>query len=156
MPLYLTIFFLPDSPFELWIRQDQSIRHAILTSVSEPIAPYISAAKTSQQAWKTLANVYANHSRSRVFTLKEGLQNTCYENCTVSELLHQLKVLANELAVIDKPLPNDDLTVYALNGIGLEFREISASIRARDEPLSFEELHDRLVAHEESMHKEET
>ncbi|GKU86988.1 hypothetical protein SLEP1_g1451 [Rubroshorea leprosula] len=133
-----------------------SIRHAILTSVSEPIAPYISAAETSQQAWRTLANLYANHSRSRVFTLKERLQNTRREGRTISEFLHQLKMLADELAAIDKPLTNDDLTVHVLNGIGPEFREIFASIRAGDEPLSFEELHDRLVTHEESMHREET
>ncbi|GKV22301.1 hypothetical protein SLEP1_g32183 [Rubroshorea leprosula] len=105
---------VPDSPFELWTRQDQSIRHAILTS------------------------------------------NTRCEGRTVTEFLHQLKVLADELAAIDKPLTNDDLTVYVLNGIGLKFREIFASLRTRDEPLSFEELHDRLVAHEESMHREET
>ncbi|GKV39356.1 hypothetical protein SLEP1_g47136 [Rubroshorea leprosula] len=136
--------------------QDQSIRHAILTSVSEPIAPYISTIESSQQAWRILANLYANHSRSRVFTLKERLQNTRREGRTVTEFLHQLKVLADELAAIDKLLTNDDLTVYVLNGIGPEFREISASLRARDEPLSFKELHDRLVAHEDSMHREET
>ncbi|GKV40984.1 hypothetical protein SLEP1_g48568 [Rubroshorea leprosula] len=96
--------------------------------------------------------------RSRVFTLKERLQNTRCEGRIVTEFLHQLKVLADELAAIDKPLTNDDLTVYVfvLNGIGPEFREISASLCARDKPLSFEELHDRLVTHEESMHREET
>ncbi|GKV25507.1 hypothetical protein SLEP1_g34939 [Rubroshorea leprosula] len=85
---------VPDSPFELRTRQDQSIRHAILTLVSEPIAPYIS---------------------------KERLQNTRREGRTVTEFLHKLKVLADELAAIDKPLTNDDLTVYVLNGIGPEF-----------------------------------
>ncbi|GKV02423.1 hypothetical protein SLEP1_g14860 [Rubroshorea leprosula] len=66
------------------------------------------------------------------------------------------EVLADELATIDKPLTNDDLMVYVLNGIGPKFHEISTSLRARDKPLSFEELHDRLVAHEESMDMEET
>ncbi|GKV50029.1 hypothetical protein SLEP1_g56745 [Rubroshorea leprosula] len=126
-----------------------------VTLVSEPIAPYISTVETAQQAWRILANLYANHSRSRMFTLKERLQNTRPDGCTITEFLHQLKVLADELAAIDKPLTNDDLTVYVLNGIGPKFREISTSLRAQDEPLSFEELHDRLVAHEESMHREE-
>ncbi|GKV26434.1 hypothetical protein SLEP1_g35734 [Rubroshorea leprosula] len=139
---------VPDSPFELWICQDQLILHAILTLVLEPIAPYISAIETSQQAWKTLANLYANHSRSRVFTLKERLQNTRRESHTVFKFLHQLKVLVDELAAIDKPLTNDDLMVYVLNEISLEFREISASIRAQDEPLSFEELHDSSMVQE--------
>ncbi|GKV38636.1 hypothetical protein SLEP1_g46525 [Rubroshorea leprosula] len=63
-----------NSPFELWIRKDQSIRHAILMLISERIASYISIVKTSQQAWKILANLYANHLRSGILHSRSGSQ----------------------------------------------------------------------------------
>ncbi|KAF8389672.1 hypothetical protein HHK36_024191 [Tetracentron sinense] len=54
----------------------------------------------------------------------------------------------DELALIDAPVTNDDLTLYILNGLGLEYREIVAPIRTRATSLTFEELHDLLLGHE--------
>ncbi|GLT82334.1 hypothetical protein SLE2022_007210 [Rubroshorea leprosula] len=141
--------------YSLWARQDQLLRHALITSVSESITPYIAAAATAQQAWKTLARLYANRSRTRVITLKERLQNMRRDGRSVAVYLRDLKTVADELGTIDRPLSDDDLTVYILNGLGPEFREIAASLRARDSSLSFDDLHDRLVAHEESLKREE-
>jgi hypothetical protein len=50
--------------------------------------------------------------------------------------------------VIDSPISADDITLYALNGLGSEFRDIAALIRNRESSLTFEELHDMLVSHE--------
>ncbi|GKV48156.1 hypothetical protein SLEP1_g54984 [Rubroshorea leprosula] len=141
--------------YSLWARQDQLLRHALITSVSENITPYIAAAATAQQAWETLAKLYANRSRTWVITLKERLQNMKCAGRSVSEYLRDLKTVADELGIVDRPLTDDDLTVYILNGLGPEFREIAASLRARDSSLSFDDLHDRLVAHEESLHRED-
>ncbi|GKU88712.1 hypothetical protein SLEP1_g2941 [Rubroshorea leprosula] len=66
---------IPDSPYDLWVRQDQSILHAIMTSVSESIHPYVSSAETSHEAWVILERLYANSCRTRVNALKERLQN---------------------------------------------------------------------------------
>ncbi|GKV25827.1 hypothetical protein SLEP1_g35210 [Rubroshorea leprosula] len=49
-----------------------------------------------------------------------------------------------------KPWPNSMPIVPALG-----IREIAASLRAHDSSLSFDDLHDRLVAHEESLHRED-
>ncbi|GKV51222.1 hypothetical protein SLEP1_g57891 [Rubroshorea leprosula] len=141
--------------YSLWARQDQLIRHALITSVSDSITPYIAATATAQQAWETLARLYANRSRTRVITLKERLQNMRRDGRSVSEYLRALKFVADELGTIDWPLTDDDLTVYILNGLGPEFREIAASLRTRDSSLSFDDLHDRLVAHKESLRREE-
>ncbi|GKV30743.1 hypothetical protein SLEP1_g39523 [Rubroshorea leprosula] len=141
--------------YSLWARQDQLIRHALITSVSDSITPYIATTATAQQAWETLARLYANRSRTRVITLKECLQNMRRDGRSVSEYLRALKSVADELGTIDRPLTDDDLTVYILNGLGPEFREIATSLRTRDSSLSFDDLHDRLVAHEESLRREE-
>jgi hypothetical protein len=62
--------------------------------------------------------------------------------------MHTVKALADEIALIDHPISEDDLTLYILNGLGPDYREITAPIWAQERPLSFEELHDLLVSHE--------
>ncbi|GKV37975.1 hypothetical protein SLEP1_g45934 [Rubroshorea leprosula] len=144
-----------DPLYRPWARQDQLLRHALITSVSESITPYIAAAPTAQHAWETLEKLYANRSRTRVITLKERLQNLRRDGRPVFDYLRSIKAIADELGTVDRPLTDDDLTVYILNGLGPEFREIAASLRTRDSSLSFDDLHDRLVAHEESLKRDE-
>ena len=62
-------------------------------------------------------------------------------------------MIADELAIIDHPVSDDDLTLYILNGLGIEFREIAAPIRAREISLKFEEIHDLLVSHESYLQR---
>lgn len=54
----------------------------------------------------------------------------------------------DELALIDTPFSNDDITLHVLNGLGVEYRDIVTLIRARETSLSFEELHNLLIGHE--------
>ncbi|GKV47212.1 hypothetical protein SLEP1_g54130 [Rubroshorea leprosula] len=62
--------------YSLWAGQDQLLRHALITSVSENITPYIAAAAaTTQQAWETLAKLYANCSRTRSLHREENRAN---------------------------------------------------------------------------------
>ncbi|KAF5475623.1 hypothetical protein F2P56_007415, partial [Juglans regia] len=65
-----------------------------------------------------------------------------------SDFLQSVKVLASELIVIDAPLFTDDITLYVLNELGLDFKDIVAPIRAQEYPLNFEKLYNLLVGHE--------
>ena len=80
--------------------------------------------------------------------LKEDLTLSTCGTRTVTEFLHGIKVIADELAIINHPILDDDLTLYILNGLGPEFREIAAPICARETSLKFKEIHDLLVGHE--------
>ena len=80
--------------------------------------------------------------------LKEELTMIKKGNQTVQEYLHTVKALADEISLIDHPIADDDLTLNILNGLGSDFQEIAALIRAREKPLTFEELHDLLIGHD--------
>jgi hypothetical protein len=146
------------SPFHKshWVLQDKLILSAILASTTPTIIPFISTAKTSKEAWQKLHTMYASKSRTRALQLKEELTLIKREHKTVQEYLHTVKTLADEIALIDHPISADDLTLYILNGLGLDFREIAAPIRAREKSLMFEELHDLLVSHEAYLCRLET
>ncbi|RVW53657.1 Retrovirus-related Pol polyprotein from transposon RE2 [Vitis vinifera] len=116
--------------------------------LSPAMIPLIATSQTSYQAWTKLTKLYASRSRTRVMQLKEDLTLMQRGNRSITEYLHSVKTIANELALIDAPLSQDDITLYVLHGLGSDFRDIIAPIRARESSLSFEELHDLLLGHE--------
>ncbi|RVX14757.1 Retrovirus-related Pol polyprotein from transposon RE1 [Vitis vinifera] len=120
------------------------------------VVPLIATATSSRDAWVKLHKLYANKSRSRVMNLKEKLTNITCNTRSVAEYLQTIKGIVDELALIDTHLSDDDLTIFALNGLGSGFKDISAAIRARDTPVSFEELHDKLEKHEAFLKREES
>lgn len=63
----------------------------------------------------------------------------------MKEYFQSLRCIVDELALINSPTFEDDLVIYALNGIGPEFKEISAGVWARESKISFEELLDKMV-----------
>ncbi|GMY20342.1 hypothetical protein FCV25MIE_15581 [Fagus crenata] len=108
-----------------WVRQDKLILRAILASTSPTITPLIAMVKTSSDAWKKLHNLYASHSRTRAMQLKEELTLIQRGNRSIPNYLHAVKALADEIAIIDHPISDNDLTLYVLNGLGPDFREIA-------------------------------
>lgn len=80
--------------------------------------------------------------------LKEDLTLIQCDNGSISDYLYAVKALADEITIIDHPISEDDITLYVLNGLWLEFHEIDAPIRVRESSLAFKELYDLLVGHE--------
>ena len=135
----------PNPAYHLWTRQDQLLLNAIIGSISPTIIPFIASAKTAYDAWNSLANTYAKPSRGHIMHLKGVLTNVTKGTQTITEYMQHVKSIADELAMLDAPENSEDLTVKILNGLGDEFRDISSAVRARDSPITFEELHEKLI-----------
>lgn len=60
-----------DPDFNYWIRQDQLILHAIITSVDPSIITTLGNFQTSQQAWDVLQKMFASKTHARIMHLKE-------------------------------------------------------------------------------------
>ena len=57
--------------------------------------------------------------------LKEELTLIQHGRRSIIDYLHAVKKLADEIAIINHPISDDDLTLYVLNGLGSDFREIT-------------------------------
>jgi len=104
------------------------ILNVILASTTPTITPFISVVATSQAAWCKLNTMYANKSRSRAMQLKEELTLIKKAIWSIQDYMHTIKAHANEIALIDHPISEDDLTLYILNGLGPDYREIAVPI----------------------------
>ena len=112
--------------------QDQFILNAIIASVEPEIASLIASAANSIGALTTLTSTFQSHNRTHVVNLKGGMSRMKQDNRPVAEYLQSMKTMADELALVDTPVSKIDLTVLILNGLKPEFKEIAATIQARD------------------------
>ncbi|KAL3509134.1 hypothetical protein ACH5RR_028535 [Cinchona calisaya] len=111
------------------------------------IAPIVVVASNSQKAWDLLHTSFANKIQTRIFSLRDQLTKVSKELKCVTECLRDIWSFSDELATAGMPIFNEELITKILSGLGLEFREISSAIHARDIPISYKELFDKLFDH---------
>ncbi|KAM0043363.1 putative RNA-directed DNA polymerase [Helianthus debilis subsp. tardiflorus] len=146
-----TISDKPNPAYTIWYRQDQVIFSAILGSCSDEIQPLIASAKTAEEAWKRLTSSFASNSRSRIISLKSKLAKNPKGNRPISEFLNEMRSIADELALVQSPVNEEDLMVHILSQLGEEYSSITAALKVRDQPISYPELFDKLVDFERSL-----
>ncbi|KAH0679518.1 hypothetical protein KY284_020603 [Solanum tuberosum] len=138
----------PNHAFLPWFHQDKLIQNAFMASVEPTIASTVATADSTKSARDALHTTYANRSQTRVFSLRDQLSRVTKDSRSITEYLHNIWSLSDELATVGAPVSNPELIVKILSGLGPEFREISAVIRARDTTISYEELFEKLFYYE--------
>ncbi|XP_012073481.2 uncharacterized protein LOC105635100 [Jatropha curcas] len=108
----------------------------------------VSSASTSADAWEKIRVSCANRNATRILSLRDTLSTFKRESRPVAEYLQTVKTISEDLSLSGSPVSDIDLVIHVLNGVGPEFCDISATVRARDSVISFVELQDKLMAHE--------
>ncbi|KAH0706167.1 hypothetical protein KY285_010687 [Solanum tuberosum] len=88
--------------------------------------------------------------------LRDRLTRLAKDSQPVTEYLQHIRSISDELSTDGAPITNSELIVKILSGLGLEFREISTAICARDSSISYEELYENLLDHELFFRHEES
>ncbi|KAL8155424.1 hypothetical protein AgCh_000710 [Apium graveolens] len=138
----------------LWKRQDQFILSALLGCCSDTIQPSISTALTSKEAWERLKKLYANTSRTRVLTLNTKLMQNPRGNRSIAKYMRDVRSIVDSLALVDNPIPEEDIFLSVITQLGPEFDNIASALRARDSAIGFDDLFDRLQDAESQMKKD--
>lgn len=99
--------------------------------------------------------MYARPSRCRILSLKESLSRATKGSQSMTSYLEHIKQLVTPLNSTGANLTLDDVTLHALQGLPPEQRGISDSIRTRDTPLSFDELHEMLCDYEQYIQRDQ-
>ena len=66
-------------------------------------------------------------------------------NRTITDYLQSLKVIADQLASLGKPIDYEDFIERILDGLDSNYKSLKDSINGRDTTISFEELHEKLI-----------
>ncbi|KAH9618198.1 hypothetical protein KSS87_010935 [Heliosperma pusillum] len=136
--------------YSTWCRQDQLILGALTGTLSSPFTGLIVNDATSHDAWSTLIRSFANSSRGHRLQIKYRLDNISHtNNMSITDYMTAIKACTDDLAQIEHPMDVDDITTKNLNGLNpTKYGPIIDVVRARDNPISFEALHETLIQHE--------
>lgn len=108
----------------------------------------VASSTTLHEAWNQITHFYANKSCSQIMHIWERLTLHSKDTNNIVEYMQVIKKVVDELAIVGDPLSDDDLTIHVLNVLKSEYEEVVSSVRARESPITFEELYDKLEDHE--------
>lgn len=142
---------IPNSELSFWTRHDKLICGALIGTLSTDLMLLVSQAQTSKQLWDILAKTYATPSRGHIKQLKDQLRRITKEGRSITEFMQAIKACADQLAALGKNVEHEDLIDRVLAGLDDSYSSIIESVNARDTPISFEELHEKLINKELSL-----
>ncbi|KAK2457784.1 putative mitochondrial protein [Trifolium repens] len=137
--------------FQTWRRQDRLIYGAILTTLSDEVASLVSQTRTSHDLWELLKNTYAKASRSHLKQLKERLRMASKGTQSITTYMHSLKQTADLLASLGSAVSVEDMTDHVLRGLDDSYRAVIDGVNARDTPITFDDLLEKLLIQELSL-----
>lgn len=143
----------PHPDYAAWFRQDRLLFGAIVGTLSPSIVPLITNASSSLDAWKILSNTYAKPSRGHIKQLQHRLkQTTKASDQSITDYMQSIKTIVDELSILGKQMDEEDITDAVLTGLdSTTYKPVIEAIHARDTPISFHELHEKLINHELSL-----
>ncbi|XP_055830773.1 uncharacterized protein LOC129899780 [Solanum dulcamara] len=144
----------PNSVFLTWFRQNH-IQNGLMASVEPIIASTVAVTDSAKSAWDALHTTYANRSQTQVFSLRDQLARVTNDSRSITEYLHTIRSLSDELATAGAPVSNPQLIVKIFSGLDSEFCEISAAIRAHDMAIFYDELFEKLIDYEHFLRHED-
>lgn len=134
--------------FLLWQRQDSLLYSNIMGSIETAHQPLIATATSTLEAWNLIASTYAKPTRGHIKQLKQQLKQSTKGTKSIDEYMQQIRAKADGLALLGSAMDPEDLTDIVLDGLNDDYKAIIEVIHGRDTPISFAELHEKLINRE--------
>ena len=83
--------------------------------------------------------------------LIDSLTKVSQEGKSISDFMQSVKTIIDDLAMIKHDLSDGEIVVHTHNGLTKDYKEIKAALCARESPISFEELVEKLLDYETSL-----
>ncbi|XP_023753911.1 uncharacterized protein LOC111902290 [Lactuca sativa] len=103
---------------------------------------------TAYDLWKGLEDLFRDNKDSHAMQLDQDLRSIEIRNMSIHDYCHKIKVLSDLLANIDQPVPEKNLVIYMINGLGDKFDNVSSIIRHQRPIPSFQQARSMLMVEE--------
>ncbi|KAK0571460.1 hypothetical protein LWI29_016333 [Acer saccharum] len=108
-----------DPVYSEWQQKDQLILSWINASLTPSVLSTVALLSTSHAVWKSLEKRYASQSKTRILQLKNQLHNTKRGDLSIYNFIDKITNIADNLALVGKPVDDDDLITIIMNNVGL-------------------------------------
>jgi hypothetical protein len=97
--------------------------------------------------WAIINNLRSSRSRSRINQLRGALQSTKKLDMSASVFFAKMKAFASELAAAGKPVEEDEMVRYLVNGLDASYNDVAAAVNDNSDT-TLDDLYDQIVAHD--------
>lgn len=139
---------VPNPAYEEWFARDQQILGFILSSVLKEVFIQIAASQTAAQAWQGVADTSAAQRRARSVNVRLALSTTQKGAASITEYFTKMRSLGDEMAAAGKPLDDEEMTAYILNGLDIDYESIVSAVLNRENPISLTDIYSQLLSFE--------
>ncbi|KAA8538319.1 hypothetical protein F0562_027858 [Nyssa sinensis] len=116
-----------------------------MSSLTEGVLAQVVNYTSSHAVWCALDATFSSKSRARIVQIRTQLTTATKGIKSATEYFHFIKKLADELAIAGQPMTRDDTITYILAGLGHEYDSFVASISARTDSVTLEEIYSLLL-----------
>jgi hypothetical protein len=128
-----------------WRVRDQHVLTYLVTSLSLEVLAGVTSNSTSVDMWAAITKMFVSQSCSHVLHLRKQLVATRKGNKSISVYFSTMCGYADELAATGKPLDDDDVVSYILNGLDADYNSLIEQVNGTTKPISPEALYSRLL-----------
>ncbi|KAK6130602.1 hypothetical protein DH2020_035648 [Rehmannia glutinosa] len=134
--------------YSIWLRKDQFLYSWMLSSISEGMLGHIQRCVSSSEIWHVLENLFRSNSKARVMHLRLLLQTTKKGDLSIEEYVLKMNSIASDIQSAGQSVPDDDLVLHILSGLGPEFESVIVNLTSQIDKLSLSEVQFALQTHE--------
>jgi hypothetical protein len=100
---------------------------------------------TTTAMWAAITKMFASQSRSMILHLCNQLVATKKDEVSIMAYFSTMCGYANEMAAAGKPLDDDDIVSYILNGLDVDYNSLIEQVNGMAESTSPETLYSHLL-----------
>ncbi|KAJ8645920.1 hypothetical protein MRB53_007668 [Persea americana] len=91
--------------------------------------------------WTALEKHFSSQSRARLLQLRLQLQTVKKDTLSITNYLQKVKIFTGHLTAAGHSIPDDEILLYILGGLGHEYDALATSITTCTELIDLDELH---------------
>lgn len=122
----------------------------LLSSITKSIFGHVIQCTNSVEVWSTFERIFVSESKARTMQLKYMLQSLKNGFMNINDYILQMKKIAYTLSVSRKCISDDDLILYILGALGVEYKFVVVNITSRSDSISLQEV--KFLLQSQEMH----
>jgi hypothetical protein len=95
--------------------------------------------------WVAISKSFTSQSRPRVLYLRNQLVATRKDDLSVAAYFSTMRGYANEMAAAGKPLDDNDVVSYILNGLDADYNSLIEHVNGMTDSISPETLYSHML-----------
>jgi hypothetical protein len=132
---------VPNPDYAVWHVRDQHILTYLVTSLSPEVLAGVASNTMAVTMWATISQSFASQSRSRVLHLHNQLVVTRKGDMSIASYFSIMRGYADEMTVAGKPIDDDYVVSYILNGLDADYNLLIEQVNGMTETISPETLY---------------